>query len=251
MTWQAARRFGPGLILLGWILGTTGPAHAAPILDQENVVTRANFNGAFFIGQVGIPNTVDVQLAQTFTVGVAGTLARVEVQVNRATVTTVPLVLDIVRTNAGVPDQAAVLASLSIPADAIPLGGTFTDLFTGVDLAGAAFTVNRGDVLALVLTAPGPNPPTLDQYFLMASFSTYSGGGLFRRQVPPGGPFVSFLQDGGFRTYVEPIPEPSSLAMGGIPLLIGLGGAGWRRVPRAPEKMQRTLHPRLLIRLPL
>lgn len=233
MTWRTARRFGPWFMALGLLFETMGRADAGFILDQQNVVTSSNSNGAYFLGQLGIPTTGHAELAQTFTVGLTGMLARVDVQVNRSSdLVVTPLVIDIVRTTDGIPEPGSVLASLSIPAQAFPVapGGFITDM-TGADLGGSAFAVTQGEVLGLLASVPAPDTLTGQLYYWQVNTS-YSGGALFRREVESGGPFISQAPNsGGFRTYVA-VPEPSSLAMCGPALVLGLGYAWWRRVRR-------------------
>lgn len=193
-------------VLLLW--GLEGTATAALIIDQENLVPiTGNDIGAFFLGPVGIPPTATVELAQTFTVGVTGTLEHIEFQLTRSSSTTTSAVaIDIVSTINGLPDPAAgVLATVSLPSSGIPVTPShFTDMLTGV---GISLTVSRGEVLGFVLSAT-------DLFFWTGRTDSYPAGQGFRRVVPMS--FSATDVDFGFRTFVDAasaVPEPTTLVL--------------------------------------
>jgi hypothetical protein len=203
-------------------------AQAVTVLDQSFDPAVPNiFSG------VG----VEVDKAQTFTVGLAGTLVRVDVNISRS----VPpppfpppddLILDIRPTTAGVPieDNTATLAQLVVPALTIP---TVQD-FVSFDLSAFGLAVTAGDVLALALRAPGSSPS--GYAWVGASPGGYAGGGEFFRNA--GLPLLPVLvwtpalnvsgveDDLAFRTFVEVpagVPAPGSfalLAIGGVALAL-------------------------------
>jgi hypothetical protein len=156
------------------------------------------------------------------------------------------LVVDVRRTVGGVPVEANsgidILATASMPWASTPFNADFS--FTWVNFALAGFPVAPGDVLALVLRAPGSGGT---QPYVWAGDhgldyaptpGTYAGGrqylrffgetwGNYPRQSSANGDF-------SFRVFVEPTPaqepvgtpEPGSLlVLGGM--LAMLAGRRW------------------------
>jgi hypothetical protein len=93
----------------------------------------------------------DLAAAQTFTVGLAGRLQRVDLLVGKVGTPAGPLILELRPTVAGVPaeDAGSVIASRTVP-EAEIVGGDYVVL----DLAGAAVEVSPGDVFAIVARSP-------------------------------------------------------------------------------------------------
>ena len=161
--------------------------------------------------------------AQTFTVGLAGQLTRVDLEVvKEATTTTLPLRVEVRRTTpAGFPgaDDVDVLATGSIAASLLPTyqeSGPPNPFWAPVDLTGANLRVSPGDVLALVLRSSEPNEPFQRGYMWWSypqGRDEYPGGDAFRRFQ--GGTFErmtgNVATDSGFRTYVL-VPEPAAVA---------------------------------------
>ena len=89
------------------------PVRAAEVLDQQN--------------DVGMSATADtaspfaVETGQTFTVGVAGTLSRIELQINRIFGSGGTAILTVYNTSGGIPN--ASLGTATRNWDAIPSGG--------------------------------------------------------------------------------------------------------------------------------
>jgi hypothetical protein len=145
----------------------------------------------------------DIDRAQTFTVGVTGTLSRVDLRVRRPDAsTTAPLLLDIRSTSAGGPVEpnAPVLASVSIPASTIPIVSLASTPFTSFDLSAANLQVAAGDILAVVLRSANPYE------WAISNSGGYSAGSEFVRS-----PVTSHQWDLGaldddfaFRTFVLP-----------------------------------------------
>ena len=202
------------------ILVTTlpGPAAALPILDQEYDPTIDRLLG---IGQVEGQADPDIDLAQTFTVGITGILTSVEVLIRRESGITEDLLFDIRTIAGGVPTEADaganVLANTSLSAAGIPLASEFVS----VDLSSFGLAVTAGEVLSIVLQSDGANPAYL---WSGTAADGYAGGGTFRRflSIPATWGTTGAASDLAFRTFVEPVPEPSTalLLMAGI---LGLG----------------------------
>jgi hypothetical protein len=166
-------------------------AAAAEVLDQQNDValsaTADSTSGSF------------QEQAQTFTVGVAGTLSRIAVQLNFPGLG-LPgnAILTVYNTSGGVPN--ASLGTASLPSSGIPPGGYAYQSF---DVSSYGIAVHVGDVLAYGVTS------TTDSYFFLRStsdHSTYAGGESQWRQRGPTEPWTSYTptHDGGFQTYVIP-----------------------------------------------
>lgn len=178
------------------------------------------FNAPNPSGELGGPVIADFQNAlQTFTVGVSGTLATIEVQVQQSSDPNDPpidsLVVSILGTTAGVPAFSQNLGSVSLPPASIPLFDDFASgPFTAFDVSGLGIAVAPGDVLAIELSYAASD----GSYFVYDSeVNVYDGGTSYTFE-----PFTNFFTDTsprdlGFRTSVL-IPEPASLA------LVVLGG---------------------------
>lgn len=184
---------------------------SAGVLDQE-------FDGRPYNQRAGVYDTRSC--AQTFTVGQAGLLDRLELQVGREQLSpaTVPLLVELRRTTLdGSPDlgDAALLASLSFSPVSV---STFAlSNFVGQDLGAQAFEVNAGDELAIVLATTSPQA----SWYLWSTSSgdraTYAGGNAFFRSASAG-PFSPLSdQDRGFRAYIA-VPEPAAL----LPIATGV-----------------------------
>jgi hypothetical protein len=203
------------------ITAAPGRATGTLLLDQENVIdTSGGSFSAFLIGTVS--TATDNQVAQTFTVGIGGTLSRVDVQVEREGAE-VPLVADLYPTVGGVPNPSASLAHWSIAPGSVP---TSPPAFLSLDLGASAFAVLPGDVFAIALSAPGGL--FANQYGWANDFGTYAGGAGYGRLLPSG-TFALLRDDAdlGFRTFVDVparVPEPGTLLLLGFGLaeLVGL-----------------------------
>jgi hypothetical protein len=211
------------------------PAGAGLILDQQNVVPTEIGFVAEALGQVVSPGTlVHNQLAQTFTVGVSGTLSRVGLQILKEEAAK-PLTVSIFGTVGGLPAPSDLLATLDVPASVFPpLSGSIPIPMTDFDLGAASLPVSIGEVLAIAISTPASTAPpdSIFQYeMILTGESTYAGGAAYRR-APISGPFSMGFGDDfdwGFQTFVDDgvtaTPEPSSL------ILLSLGSVsvvGWR-----------------------
>lgn len=177
-------------------------------IDQQYVPATTNE-----FSNVGVGNVVD--WAQTFTVGITGTLTGFDVWVDRQSEVSQPLLFDIRTTLAGVPSEPDfgpnVLASGSLPAsmflaDAGSAGPPPSN-FPHVELSSLSFSVVAGQVLALVLRSDDPGAAsTLAYNWHGNNPGAYSNGSAYLR-VSDGWEPQDVAQV--FRTYVTPIPEPS------------------------------------------
>ena len=151
----------------------------------------------------------NVDTSQTFTVGISGTLAQVDMKVVRLDDTvTDPLLFDVrTTTSDGIPTTpnsgGNILASVSIPASTIPLApaNPFTTpiAFFSVDLTPFAVPVTTGEVLAIVLRS---NAPSTGSYqWVGTTTDGYASGAEFQR-VGLGAWGVGLGGDQAFRTYV-------------------------------------------------
>ena len=185
-----------GVAILGAVVGVTPNARAAVVLDQQYLVTDGSYD-AFTDGS-------GFQRAETFTVGVAGTLSEIDIfLVATATFTG----FNILSTSAGVPTTVLTTGAL--------LSSSSTE---------AAFTVSLpvtvGEVLAI-------EPVTSGQQLAWRAISsnTYAGGGDFYLNPPFGvNNFTSSGTGEDFQTFVTTpaaAPEPASLLLLG-PALVGM-----------------------------
>jgi hypothetical protein len=166
-------------------------------LDQSFVPKRGGLRAGANMG---------ADEAQTFTVGIGGTLTRIEVLVYRFPDTASgTLVLDVRPTVNGTPveDDTAVLASVAVSVDTLP---AYPGAFISFDISAAGVAVTKGDVLAIVLSSD--LPPTAIVYWRGDTGDTlpYPGGEWFNRGHP-GGSWTSGIfgpADLGFQTFVDP-----------------------------------------------
>ena len=127
------------------------------IVDQQFAPGSRNI-----IASVGTGNTSDK--AQTFTVGITGKLTGLDVWVDRRPAVVQPLVMDIRRTQAGVPSEADtgpdILASEALPATLFVTAPGAIDpppaTLSHIELNAKSFPVVAGDVLAIVLRSDDP-----------------------------------------------------------------------------------------------
>jgi hypothetical protein len=166
-------------------------AEAIEVLDQQNDVSPSATADSTSGGVL--------EQAQTFTVGVTGTLSRIAVQINFPGFGSPgSAILTVYNTSAGVPNASLGTASLS--SSGIPSGGY---AFQSFDVSSYGIPIHAGDVLAYGITS------TADSYlFVRSTFdhSTYAGGNSIWRTTSPNGPWTPYTptHDGGFQTYVIP-----------------------------------------------
>ena len=198
---------------------------AMTILDQSSEIGTQ-------LGTLGQPDN-----AQTFTVGLQGTLAEVQVQVQRNSANADDLVLDVRETSAGTPleDDTNVLAGTTISAASLPFN---TPTWVSFDVSSFGIDVDVGDILAIALRVPTTTDPANYFWIGNAGGDPYAGGQRWGRSdtwsggVLGGtwnGSFAEFATtDMNFRTFVEPVPIPPTFLLFGSGLL-GLIGVSRRK----------------------
>jgi hypothetical protein len=198
------RRHGIIIATLVLTVGTT--AQASPILDQSHYVSGD------FAHIIELTQT----LAQSFTVGISGTLVRFTAEIARVDNPIPVFGIDWELRepdSAGLPKGPLLASGTLAPAD-VPT----TFRFVPIDLTPFSIPVSVGDRYVVVLS-------TLSE-------PTRPGGGLnpyawlLGDEYPRGNEFVKFTfccdWSGpqpfslGFETFVEPVPEPSALMLFGL-----------------------------------
>jgi len=186
---------------------TCGPMDSAravllpPVVDQQIIVPQ----------QAAIAVTLGYSYGQSFTVGLAGSLTRIDFQLGRNAGTTQPLQVELRTASGDLPNLApsALLFSGSIAAANVPVL-TFTSSFTtSIDLSSAAPTVTAGEKLVLLLSSSD------------GDWYNWNNSGYFNSNPYPNGSAIQLSSpnnwgtmdswDFGFRTWVAQVPEPSSL----------------------------------------
>ena len=173
------------------------PTHASGVLDQYNIVP---VNGRF-VGMSRLDPVTQFKRAQTFRVGMSGILDHIDILIPQGE--TLPVMMRIRRTSAGLPTDDVVATTTSVSLNA--------DGWTSFDLLPSHLAVRLDDVWAFEpLIAEGTS-------------SSWTGGGPYSRGVDaiwnsPAGPWrVSpFSPDGGrFRTYLLRDATPTQVTSWG------------------------------------
>jgi hypothetical protein len=212
----------------GFFLALTiaGPILAAPVLDQYFDPSSAHDTEA---------SVCRAYSSQTFTAGVSGSLSQVDLFLGGAGATTGNILLEIRPTNGVVPleDNTNILACIEVQANSL-FSDSWQFRWVSFDLSSFNIDVSPNEVLALVLHSDLP-----DEGNFQDSTVAYWGG-IVDEGVPgkeaysrlpnsewalvrgfkfvPDGPYSGHLVEAGppclgFRTYVQPVPEPSTLVM--------------------------------------
>ena len=200
------------LITIFILFSSTVPVTATPILDQvsfENPHTPA------------VASTLNYRdIAQTFTVGISGTLTRVDIPILKSPSLTTDPIFDIRRTVGGIPveDDNDILASITVPNES--MSSDLPRVFFPIEDLNVL--VNSGDVLAMVLRIPDEPTTNGEVSWSVVFEDQYSRGNRFiRDEAWTDTPWSNGWSndtiadhDLVFRTFVDPIPEPSSTISG-------------------------------------
>ena len=182
-----------------------------PVVDQNIIVVQ----------QAALAVSVGASLGQSFTVGLAGSLTRIDFQLGRNSGTTQPLQVQLRTANGDLPnlDPSALLFSGSIAAADVPVL-TFTSSFTAsIYLSSAAPVVTPGEKLVVLLSSSDSNWYNWDNSGYYNS-NPYPNGTSVKMGYPDYSNWVTIDNwDFGFRTWVAPVPEPSALLPVGLLIL--------------------------------
>jgi len=162
---------------------------ATPVLDQDHTITSS----------IGDTPSDAQEVGQTFTVGIAGTLARIELLLGRFPFASGNAQLTVYSTASGFP--SASLGFISIPAAGVP---TASPVYIPIDLTSLNIAVTTNDVLAFGIKNTGSGPYIMP--YVSPPPPTYSGGSGVRRTLSaPPGSWQTYTpeRDFGFRTYVN------------------------------------------------
>jgi hypothetical protein len=212
------------------------------VIDQSHVLTSVESQG-------GVGGSDEQDVAQTFRMGMSGRLVQLDFWAFRAaTGAAGDLVFDIrPTTNDGRPveSDAEVLAQLVIPRDSVmPLSSVVPapvePLLIQLDLTPFNLYFQTGELVAFSFGNVGGNEISgfaiLGDYESLGSQGPYENGQAFRRDNdvlptefrPWESTFLGPI-DFGFRTYVEAIPEPSTL------ILLAMAALGKLRRRQSPR----------------
>jgi hypothetical protein len=205
---------------------------AQSVLDQS---FTASTNGSLFFGvfTFSTPN-VQVEQAQTFTVGVPGTLSLVNLQIEQYLAYgqndfTTPVTVSIRTLSDAYPDST--LASISIPASSIPPNSS-SATWVSADFSAASLSLTAGERLAIVVTSTQTESVAGSySWFNRGTGTGYANGDAVGRSI--GDSWFTHSSDFGFQTYMVPVPEPEASELGLLAastLLV----VGWRR--RQPQR---------------
>ena len=178
----------------------------APVVDQSIIVPA----------QAALAVTTGQSLGQSFTVGLGGSLTRIDFQLGRDAGTTQPLVVQVRAADGDLPNLApsAMFFTGTIAAADVPIL-LFTSSFTAsIDLSGAAPLVTPGEKLVVLLSTADSDVYSWDNSGYNNN-NPYPNGTSVKLGYPDYSDWVPLDNwDFGFQTWVEPAPEPSALVAG-------------------------------------
>lgn len=188
------------------VLMDSPPSAADPVLFLDQSFETVEGVRAFYLSESPL-------WAQTFTVGITGTLDHAEAYVEKVAYTTDPLLYAIASYSDGTIGSLLMTGSIDT--------STIFPSFAWLHLNTNNLAVSEGDQLALVLWA---NEAIAPYVWKGSTFGGYQGGELLKGDL---GSFQTTGYDANFRTFVsESVPEPSALALFGVGSFLG---AAFRR----------------------
>ncbi|MCH8840047.1 MAG: hypothetical protein IH831_05095 [Planctomycetes bacterium] len=197
------------VVTLSIVFVTAGVVQAVPLLDQDNLLLPTTDG----IGTLAVAE--DVESAQTFRVGMTGTLTTVLISLYRGFDTVEDLRFDIRPTTAeGIPFESQVSALVTrtvspatIVAADLPSISSLEDYTIVVDISAANIHVSAGDMLAIVLHSDAQNMPPYDERYdwFRNEPESYENGSAYQKT---NGAWTPVSNDLLFRTYVDAGPGP-------------------------------------------
>ncbi|MCA9216988.1 MAG: hypothetical protein KDB27_28160 [Planctomycetales bacterium] len=187
------------------VVFSSSVSHAMLVLDQEND----------FVSAVGSTASTTSRIGQTFTVGLAGSLDRIDLRMTRVNIfgDPGPAILTLHTTAAGLP--SGELGSVQIPASMIATTG---QAFVTFDVSSLGITAVPGQVLAFDLSTNSgtgvyavPNSINVDNY---------ANGTAVSKDFAD--PWQAQIYDHSFRTFVS-VPEPNAFVCLGVIGLVIVG----------------------------
>jgi PEP-CTERM motif len=208
------------------------PCWAIPVtVDQFYIPTAVPHNGLL---------AEDTQtVAQTFTVGLAGRLTALELELacclnaaGQITFPTEDLLIEIRTTLSDGSPSDHVVASTTASSTDLSIGSFRFERFA---LGHDGFFVSPGELYAVVLTSMAPGMGRFNPYtWGRDAFGQYDRGSAYVAFPHLGGEFFVTVSDMGFKTYVDPIPEPATFT------LVALGAAALARARIVQRRRART-----------
>lgn len=198
-----------GALLTGGLVETARAA--TPVVDQQILVPQ----------QAAIAVFANWSYGQSFSVGRAGLLTRIDFQLGRAAGTAQPLQVALRTASGDLPnlDPSALLFSGSIAAADVPVLSYASSHTVSIELSSLSpVMVAPGDKLVVVLSSSDPNWYNWDNsgYF---NSNPYPNGSAVQSTPSTSGWTPMANWDFGFRTWVTPVPEPAGLVPLGMVLL--------------------------------
>jgi hypothetical protein len=184
-------------------------AVVTPLVDQQIIVPI----------QSGIAVTAGYSFGQSFTVGLAGSLTRIDFQLGRNAGTSQPLQVELRTATGDLPNLApsGLLFSGSIAAADVPVLIFTSSFSTSIDLSSTAPSVSPGEKLVVLLSSNDGDWYNWDNSGYFNSNPYPNGTALQLGATPNWAPMEAW--DFGFRTWVTPIPEPAGLLTVGLLIL--------------------------------
>lgn len=187
------------LVALFWF-GIQQQSQSAPLLDQSFDSTG---------GDRGFAATETRELSQTFTANMTGYLVKVSLMMDPLATNNRPSTISIVETNLG------------LPTNTILWTGNYTSMADGwfdINITSGAPAIIAGTIYGIVLESTISGGDS-NVWLTQTISDLYTGGKMYEDRgggwvsVSTISPVISYPNaDGGFRTYIDVVPEPSTLS---------------------------------------